>query len=76
MYLNFCFYGTQDEERGKLLSDIRSGARLKHVPWPQEKKAGEVEITNVESELRNIVQRRRRKEVCVSESCKFNHTPM
>lgn len=56
----------QDQERGKLLSDIRLGAQLKHVPWPTEKKAGEVEVTNVESELRHMVQKRRRKEVIVS----------
>lgn len=66
----------QDPERGRLLCDIRLGAQLKHVPWPQEKKAGEVEVTNVESELRHMIQRRRRKEVISSEPYKSAHTSL
>lgn len=53
----------QDEERGRLLSDIRLGAQLKHVPWPKERKAGEYDVNNVESELRHMIQKRRKKEV-------------
>lgn len=66
----------QDPERGRLLSDIRLGVQLKHVPWPQEKKAGEVEVTNVESELRHMIQRRRRKEVISSEPYKSGHASL
>ena len=51
------------ESRGMLLRDIRSGAQLKNVPWPKEKKVGEVEVTNVQTELQRMVLKRRKQEV-------------
>jgi len=46
-----------------LLREIRSGTQLKNVPWPKEKKVGEVEVTNHQTELQRMVLMRRKKEV-------------
>jgi len=48
-----------------LLQEIRSGTQLKNVPWPKEKKAGEVEVTDHQTELQRMVLMRRKKEVII-----------
>ncbi|XP_065890000.1 uncharacterized protein [Dysidea avara] len=51
------------DSRGNLLREIRSGTQLKNVPWPKQKEVGEVEVTNIQTELQRMVLKRRKQEV-------------